>query len=75
MPAAIYSARQVFHPAIHSNYLRDRKQFVKPAYTLPFNDEDYQQELEPQDYLALAKGAIYQAKDVLVDIWHRSAHW
>ena len=74
MPAATFSARQVFHPAIHSSFLRDRRRGAY-AHIVSFTNEDYQQEQEPQDNLALIKGAVYQAKDVLLDIWQRSAHW
>ena len=79
MAYAKLTSNQPISAGLHRAYLRDRKQFVKPAYALPFNDEDYQQELEPQpqpqDYLASIKGAIYQAKDIVVNLWDRSAHW
>ena len=75
MAYAKLTSNQPISAGLHRAYLRDRKQFVKPAYALPFNEDEYQQAQEPQDYLASIKGAIYQAKDVLVDIWHRSAHW
>ena len=60
---------------LHSAYLRDRKHFVKPAYALPFNDEDYQQAQEQFDYIQSIKAIVFKAKDVLLDIWQRSAHW
>ena len=74
MPAATYSARQVFHPAVHSNYLRDRRRGAY-AHIVSFTNDEYQQELEPQDYLALIKNALSFAWRTAVNLWDRAGQW
>ena len=74
MPATTYSARQVFHPAIHNNYLRDRRRGAY-AHIVSFNAVEYQQAQEQFDYIQGIRAIVFKAKDVLLDIWQRSAHW
>ena len=76
MPATTYSARQVFHPAIHSNYLRDRRRGAY-AHIVSFNAVEYQQALEPQqrDYVAVAKNALSFAWHTAVNLWTKAGQW
>ena len=75
MAYAKLSSNQPISAGLHRAYLRDRKHFVKPAYALPFNEDEYQQAQGQFDYIQSIKAIVFKAKDVLIDIWQRSAHW
>ena len=59
---------------LHQAYLRDRR---LGSYALPFNDVEYQQELEPQqrDYVAVAKNTLSFAWHTAVNLWTKAGQW